>query len=130
MAHTKQPVRHRTAGVAAEAPRSGIRRKNASATPRPHPFRPGTRARMEIRKWRFRLPERLLTRRLPFQLLVREIAQGYIAALRFKPEAIEALHYAAEAHLVRLFEDANLLARHAKRITVYKTDINLVRRIR
>ncbi len=85
---------------------------------------------MEIRKWRFRLPERLLIRRLPFQRLEREIAQGYIAAPSFKPETIEAMHYAAEVHLVRLFEDAKLLARHAKRITVYKSDINLVRRIR
>ncbi len=44
---------------------------------------------------------------------------------RFKPAAIEELNYAAEGHLVKLFEDSNLLARHAKRITVYKTDMQL-----
>ena len=89
-----------------------------------------TRARMEIPKWRFRQPEKLLIRRLPLSRLEREIAEDYMEAPRFKPEAINALHYAAESYLVRIFEDTNLIARHAKRITIYPTDISLVRRIR
>jgi histone H3/H4 len=36
---------------------------------------------------------------------------------------------AAEAHLVRLFENANLCAIHAKRVTIMPRDIQLVRRI-
>ena len=75
------------------------------------------RARMEIRKWRFRQPEKLLIRHLPFSRFVREIEQDYMEAPRFKAEAINALHYAAESYLVRIFEDANLIARHAKGIT-------------
>ncbi len=92
MARIKQPVRRRSAAVAAKVPRQHVRRNNAPATPRPHRFRPSTRARMEIRKWRYRLPEKLLIRRLPFQRFVREIAQEYMHGPRFKPAAIEALH--------------------------------------
>ena len=85
---------------------------------------------MEIRKWGYREPERLLIRRLPFARLVRRIAENYMVSPRFKPQAIEALHYTAESYLVEMFEDANLLARHAKRITIYDSDIKLVHRIR
>ncbi len=92
MARTKQPVRRRSAAVAAKVPRQPVRRNNAPTTPRPHRSRPGTRARMEIRKWRYRLSEKLLIRRLPFQRLVRKIAQDYMHGPRFKPAAIEALH--------------------------------------
>ena len=116
-------VRGNPAGPAAKAPRVSASKVSAPAVPRPHRFQPCTRARMEIRKWRYREHEKLLIRRLPFSRLVREIAQDFVAA-------IEALQYAAESHVVKLFEDANLLAQHAKRITIYKTDLMLVRRIR
>ena len=85
---------------------------------------------MEIRKWRYREPEKLLIRRFPFERLVREVAQEYVATPRFQKKAIDALQYATESHLVKLYEDANLLANHAKRITVYPKDLKLVRRIR
>ena len=68
--------------------------------------------------------------RLPFQRLVREIAQEYKMELRFQVSAILALQEACEAYLVGLFEDANLCAIHAKRVTVMPKDIALVRRIR
>ena len=44
--------------------------------------------------------------------------------------AFLAMQEAAEAYLVKLFEDANLCAMHAKRVTVIKKDIHLARRIR
>ena len=44
--------------------------------------------------------------------------------------AIEALHQAAEDYLVTVMEDANLLALHAKRITIQPRDIQLARHIR
>ena len=44
--------------------------------------------------------------------------------------AIEALHEAAESYLIRLMEDANLLAIHARRVTIQPRDFELVRRIR
>ena len=50
--------------------------------------------------------------------------------LRFQTPAILALQEAAEAYLVGLFEDSNLCAIHAKRVTVMPRDIQLARRIR
>jgi histone H3/H4 len=116
----------------------------------------------------------LLIRKLPFQRLVREIAQGqqqhrcssamqhfipFAAAapislpltlfpsplpssvsvpvpadfkndLRFQGSAILALQEAAESYLVGLFEDTNLCAIHAKRVTIMPKDMQLARRIR
>lgn len=53
-----------------------------------------------------------------------------IDALRWQTTAIQALQEAAEAYLVHLFEDSNLLAIHAKRVTIMQKDIQLARRIR
>ncbi|KAH7415550.1 hypothetical protein KP509_14G051100 [Ceratopteris richardii] len=72
----------------------------------------------------------LLIRRLPFQRLVREIAQDLKTDLRFQSHAVLALQEAAEAYLVGLFEDTNLCAIHAKRVTIMPQDIQLARRIR
>jgi histone H3 len=72
----------------------------------------------------------LLIRKLPFQRLVREIAQDFKTDLRFQSQAVLALQEAAEAYLVGLFEDTNLCAIHAKRVTIFPKDIQLARRIR
>merc|ERR1712167_409846 len=72
----------------------------------------------------------LLIRKLPFQRLVREIAQDFKNDLRFQSTAILALQEASEAYLVSLFEDTNLCAIHAKRVTIMPKDIQLARRIR
>ena len=69
-------------------------------------------------------------RKLPFQRLVREIAQDFKTDLRFQSSAVLALQEAAEAYLVGLFEDTNLAAIHAKRVTIMPKDIQLARRIR
>ncbi len=50
--------------------------------------------------------------------------------LRFQSQAVLALQEAAEAYLVGLFEDTNLCAIHAKRVTIMPKDIQLARRIR
>eukprot|EP00058_Branchiostoma_floridae_P001000 XP_002586488.1 hypothetical protein BRAFLDRAFT_75126 [Branchiostoma floridae] len=72
----------------------------------------------------------LLIRKLPFQRLVREIAQDFKTDLRFQSSAVLALQEASEAYLVGLFEDTNLCAIHAKRVTIMPKDIQLARRIR
>jgi histone H3 len=82
----------------------------------------------EIR--RFQKSTDLLIRKLPFQRLVREIAQDFRQDLRFQSTAILALQEASEAYLVGLFEDVNLIAMHAKRVTIMPRDIQLARRIR
>ena len=95
---------------------------------KPRRFRPGTVALREIRK--YQKSTELLIRKLPFQRLVREIAQDFKTDLRFQSSAILALQEAAEAYLVGLFEDTNLCAIHAKRVTIMPKDIQLARRIR
>ncbi len=95
---------------------------------KPHRFRPGTVALREIRK--FQTSTTLLIRKLPFQRLVREIASDFKTDLRFQSQAILALQEASEAYLVGLFEDSNLCAIHAKRVTIMPKDIQLARRIR
>ena len=74
-----------------------------------------------------------LNRKLPFQRLVREIAEQYTGAnnpKRWQASAINALQSAVEAYLVSLFEDSNLLAIHARRVTIMPKDMLLARRIR
>ncbi|CAH1384408.1 unnamed protein product, partial [Tenebrio molitor] len=92
------------------------RGKSAPATggvKKPHCYRPGTVALREIR--RYQKSTELLIRKLPFQRLVREIAQDFKTDLRFQSSAVMALQEASEAYLVGLFEDTNLCAIHAKR---------------
>jgi histone H3/H4 len=88
-----------------------------------HRFRPGTVALREIR--RYQKSTELLIRKLPFQRLVREISQDYKSDLRFQSLAIAALQEACEYYLVGLFEDTNLAAIHAKRVTIMPKDIQL-----
>ncbi|KAG8509275.1 E3 ubiquitin-protein ligase TRIM17, partial [Galemys pyrenaicus] len=117
MARTKQTARKSTGG---KAPRkqlaTKVARKSAPATggvKKPHRYRPGTVALREIR--RYQKSTELLIRKLPFQRLVREIAQDFKTDLRFQSSAVMALQEACESYLVGLFEDTNLCAIHAKR---------------
>ncbi len=109
---------------AAKAANGGV----GIVTKKPHRFRPGTVALREIR--RYQKSTDLLIRKLPFQRLVREIAQEFKTDLRFQASAIAALQEASEAYLVGLFEDTNLCAIHARRVTIMPKDIQLARRIR
>ena len=95
---------------------------------KPHRYRAGTVALQDI--CHFQKTSALLIRKLPFQRLVREIAQDFKTDLRFQSVAILCLQEAAEAYLVRLFDDANLCAIHARRVTIMPKDILLARRIR
>ena len=101
---------------------------STGAIKKPYRYRPGMRALMEIR--RYQKTSELLIRKLPFQRLIREIAQDYKVDLRFQASALMALQEAAEAFLIGLFEDTNLCAIHAKRVTIMPKDIQLARRIR
>ncbi|KAK9764741.1 histone H3.1 [Basidiobolus ranarum] len=140
MARTKQTARKSTGGKAprkhiippnirkgksANVPMSG---KRVYSGKRPHRYKPGTVALREIR--RYQKTTELLISKLPFQRLVREIASRFKTDLRFQGSAIAALQEATEAHLVTLFEDTNLAAIHAKRVTIQPKDIYLARRLR
>ncbi|CAL2044659.1 unnamed protein product [Caenorhabditis brenneri] len=134
MARTKQTARKSTGGkaprkqLATKAARKNVATKVTGGVKKPHRYRPGTVALREIR--RYQKSTELLIRKLPFQRLVREIAQDFKTDLRFQSSAVMALQEAAEAYLVGLFEDTNLCAIHAKRVTIMPKDIQLARRIR
>jgi histone H3 len=132
MARTKQTARKNTGG---KAPRKNVASKAARKTApssggvkKPHRYKPGTVALREIRK--YQKSTELLVRKLPFQRLVREIAQEFKTDLRFQSSAVLALQEASEAYMVGLFEDTNLCAIHAKRVTIMPKDMQLARRIR
>merc|ERR1711865_1192258 len=111
MARTKQTARKSTGG---KAPRKQLATKaarksapTAGGVKNPHRYQKSTD---------------LLLRKLPFQRLVREIAQDYKTDLRFQSLAVLALQEAGEAYLVGIFEDTNLCAIHAKRVTIMPKD--------
>ena len=134
MARTKQTARKHTGTkhprkhIAHKAAAKGKQQSATNGVKRPHRFRPGTVALREIR--RFQKSTELLIRKLPFQRLVREIASEYRSELRFQSSAVLALQEASEAYMVGLFEDTNLCAIHAKRVTIMPKDMQLARRIR
>ena len=110
-----------------KAPKGGVKK--------PHRFQPGTVALKEIR--RYQKSTELLIWKLPFQRLVREISGDHkvitsplCGKVRFQSLAIKVLQEASEAYIVGLFEDTNLCAIHAKRVTIMPKDIQLARRIR
>ena len=118
---TKSPAASRTRVL-----QDGSRRES-----RKHRYRPGTKALMEIR--RYQKTTDLLISKLPFSRLIREIANTIIPRgkdLRFQTSALLALQEASEAYLIQLFEDTNLCAIHAKRVTIMDKDMRLARRIR
>ncbi len=132
MARTKQTARKSGGG---KAPRKQLATKSArKAEPamggvrKPHRFRPGTVALREIR--RYQKNTDLLIKKLPFNRLVREITQDFKTDIKFQKSAVVALQEASEAYLVGLFEDTNLVAIHAKRVTIQPKDIQLARRLR
>ena len=105
---------------------------------KPHRYQPGILALREIR--RYQQSTECLIKRTPFQKLIREISQDYRVCpdgpgtpsvqVHFQSTAIAALQEAAENFIVGLFEDLNLLAVHAKRVTVMPRHIRLALRIR
>ena len=139
MAHTKQTARKSTQD---KAPPKQLATKavcrSAPATggiKKPHRYRPGTVALREIR--RYQKSTDLLIRKLPFQRLAREVLQdlnqpGFRRhdVERFRSTSLLAMQESVEAFSVGLFEDANLCAIHAKRVTIMPKDMQLSLRIR
>ena len=71
-----------------------------------------------------------MIRKAPFRRLVREVVQDFKSDARITAQAFAALQEATEAYLIGLFEDTNLCAIHAKRVTIMPKDIQLAKRIR
>jgi histone H3/H4 len=118
MARTKTTARKSHSGI--KKPRKDTGQKSTRKTPiggvkKAHRFRPGTVAIREIRK--YQRSTDLLIRKLPFQRIVKDIAHESNSEL-------------VEAYLVGLFEDTNMCAIHARRVTIMVRDVKLARRIR
>ncbi|CAK4632438.1 hypothetical protein LEN26_008391 [Aphanomyces euteiches] len=131
MARTKQRPQLSIGGRFARkklAASKSLPKKDAPLVKKPMRYRPGTVALREIR--RYQKSAELLIRKLPFQRLVREIAQNVRLDLRFQGSALLALQESAEAYLVSFFEDSYLCTLHAKRVTLLPRDMQLARRIR
>ncbi|XP_063688710.1 histone H3-like [Bolinopsis microptera] len=145
MARTKQTARKSTGGKIDRArileakrgknvgtkTRKGKSKGEVAGVKKKHRWRPGTVALREIR--RFQKSTELLIPRSPFLRLMREVInevkQGP-SQMRVQVGAVGALQEAAEAYLVGLFEDTNLCAIHAKRVTIMPRDIHLAQRLR
>ncbi|KAH7863229.1 hypothetical protein Vadar_015044 [Vaccinium darrowii] len=148
MARTKHPAarkpsRRRPSATGANSPaspgptstptRRSTRNSPSSSREQPrkrNPFRrrPGTVALHEIRH--FQKTWKLLIPAAPFIRTVREISNSFAPQItRWKAEALLAIQEAAEDYLVHLFEDANLCAIHAKRVTLMTKDWELARRL-
>eukprot|EP01103_Thecamoeba_quadrilineata_P003947 TRINITY_DN13681_c0_g1_i1.p1 TRINITY_DN13681_c0_g1~~TRINITY_DN13681_c0_g1_i1.p1 ORF type:complete len:141 (+),score=19.49 TRINITY_DN13681_c0_g1_i1:85-507(+) len=127
MVRVKQTARKSTGGksmkTAKKSPGKTIELKR-----KPHRYRPGTLAIREIRKYQ-KSVENIIPK-APFARLVREIACAFLTDVRFQETALEALQCAVEAFMVELFEDVNICAIHAKRVTIMPRDIHLAARIR
>ena len=135
MARIKQTARKQVSSLTSKVPRRLMAAKAARKTApamggikKPHRYRPGTVAIREIRKYQKTTDS--LIKKLPFQRVVREIAQDFNSNLRFQASAVVALQEATESYIVGLFEDTNLCAIHAGRVTIMPKDIKLARRIR
>ena len=107
-----------------------VKARDTGGIKKPHRWRPGTAALREIRKYQRNTG--LLLRKLPFQRLVREVTNEVnpLPQYRYQSSAVLAMQEACEAYLVDLFENGNLCAIHAKRVTIMVKDIQLARRIR
>lgn len=131
MARTKQTARKYVAAAKRLHAKDGDEEGKSAVAPKvrkPHRFRPGTVALREIRHYQASTVN--LIPHASFQRLVREIALGYRDDIRFQKSALDALQESSEAYLVGMFEDANLCAIHAKRVTVTPKDLLLARLIR
>ena len=133
------PVRDRKTAVMGKTPREAkkskpLRKQSRQGVPtskqnvkKLHCYHPGTVALHEIH--RYQKSTDLLIQKLPFQHLIREIAQDFKTDLCFQSSTIMALQEAAEYYLVGLFEDTNLCCIHAKHVTIMLKDIQLAHRI-
>jgi len=123
-------AKRKSPGVAVIKKRAREGEERSFGFMKPRRYRPGTVALREIR--RYQKTTELLLRKSPFFRLVREIAQNMFLSrdILWQSTALEALQESAEAYLVALFEDTNVVAINARRVTIFPRDMHVVRRIR
>jgi histone H3 len=140
MAHCKQSARKSTGG---KAPRKQLSTKAARRSApktggikKPHRYHHGNVALRKIRQ--YQKSTDLLIRKMPFQCLAREVLQDLKERIHgvshkadsFQATSLLAMHESVEAFSVGLFDDANLCAIHARRVTFMPKDMQLALRMR
>lgn len=91
-------------------------------------YRPGVRALLAVK--RFQQTKNRLIRKASFYRFFREFEQHYGTGWPFHQGSLDVLHEEAEAYIVKVFEDINLLTIYAKRVTITFKDMRLARRLR
>lgn len=93
MVRTKQTARKSTTTLPHRHPKSSTPQRSTpnstGGVVKPHRYRPGQLALLDIR--RYQNSTELLIRKLPFQRLVREIAEQFMTDCRFVSAALSAL---------------------------------------
>lgn len=93
-----------------------------------HRFRPGTVALREIRCYQ-KNTENVIPKS-SFRRLIKIITTTSHPHIRYQSSAIDAIQEASEAYMTNIFENTNLCAIHARRVTIMVRDMQLARRIR
>ena len=88
-----------------------------------HRLRSGTGSLREIR--RYQRSTQALIPKATFKRLIQEVRSKLQVECSFAKEAYEALQEAAERYCVQIFNLANKLAIHSKRVTVQKKDMDM-----
>lgn len=125
MAHTKQIAGKSTKKMTLPSRKKPANTKTAARKSPKY----GTAALREIRKLQKSTDN--LIKKAPFRRVVREITQDLrpLSDLRIQPAAFEALQEATEWYITSRFDDTNLCAIHAKRVTINPHDAELVNKI-
>ena len=129
MARVKRTTRKHYGGKGPKKPvRAANKQPQNRSQKKVYKYRPGTVALRNIHKYQ-KSTETFIPK-VQFQRVVKEIMQDTGKDLRIQSSALLALQEATEAHLTSYFQDSNLLALHAKRVTIMSKDIQLAKRIR
>ena len=124
----KPKIPHATGGIKKSGAGAPTPNTTAPAGKKKFKYRAGTVALREIRRYQKSTDN--LIRKLPFQRLVREIAQDFKTdGIRFQSSAVSALQHAAEHRLVELMQKSNKAAIHGGRQTLFQKDIQHVREV-
>ncbi|CAL2052542.1 unnamed protein product [Caenorhabditis brenneri] len=128
MARTKSIPKQRGNPIA-KSSKKNIVKKNTQGPVKKQRFRPGATALRDIRQ--YEQSTEPIIRKMPFRRIIQEIAHtNFNTMIKYQALAVDLLRQAAEEYITSLFEDANLCAHHAKRVTVMPKDLQLASRIR
>ncbi len=134
MARTKiNAAKKNMKGIASKSAKTnkstgGVKRSTQDGETHKRRARPGAKALREIKNYQ-RSTDSLLPR-TAIRRMIKEITNRIMPDARYSSGAIAAVQECIESYMVGLFEDTNLCAIHARRVTIMTKDMKLARRIR